>query len=345
MNKTRVTELLGIEVPVIQAGMAGGVTTPELIAAVSEAGGFGTLGAGYMEPEAMKESIREVKKQTSSPFGVNLFVPEEDKSTDNDTEEAMEALHPFHEELEMKDAVRPESPSVFYEQVEGALAETVPVVSFTFGVPPEDVVTSLKQAGITLIGTATTVEEALLNEEAGMDAVVVQGSEAGGHRGTFNGRFDKAAIGLMSLLPQVADHISIPIIAAGGIMDKRGMDAASALGAEGIQLGTAFVTVKESGAEAVHKGAILKATEADTVVTSVFSGKPARGLDNRFIQEMEGRKTLGYPLQNSLTKPIRKEAERQQNTEFMSLWSGQSPRLAQDVSAAEVIRNLIGPWG
>ncbi|WP_093192930.1 NAD(P)H-dependent flavin oxidoreductase [Salimicrobium halophilum] len=344
MEGKRITDLLETEIPVVQAGMAGGVTTPELVAAVSEAGAFGTIGAGYMSAEDMKESIREVKKRTSKPFGVNLFVPEEPEASLEDRERAAEALRPYREELGMDDGDAPEVPDVFLEQVEGVLAETVPVVSFTFGIPPKEVIQSLKQAGMTVIGTATTVEEAVQNEEAGMDAVVAQGAEAGGHRGTFDTTFDKAMIGSMSLLPQVADHVSIPIIAAGGIMDRRGVDAAFVLGAEGVQLGTAFLTTRESGAQAVHKEAVLHAGEADTVVTKAFSGKPARGIENRFTREMEGRNVLDYPLQNALTKPIRKEAGRQQNTDFLSLWSGQSPRLSQDMTVAELIRSLVGPW-
>ncbi|SIS47054.1 NAD(P)H-dependent flavin oxidoreductase [Salimicrobium salexigens] len=344
MKGERIVELLETDYPIIQAGMAGGVTTPELVAAVSEAGGFGTIGAGYMEAEAMKDSIREVKKHTEKPFGVNLFVPGHPSSSLEEEEKAMRALHPFREELGMEAAVNPDIPYVFGEQIEGILAEKVPVVSFTFGIPPEEVIRSLKQSGIKVMGTATTVEEAVLNEEAGMDAIVAQGAEAGGHRGTFHVSFEKGMIGLMSLIPQITDHVSIPVIAAGGIMDKRGIAAAVALGAEGVQLGTAFVTSKESGAKRVHKGAILEATEADTVVTDVFSGKPARGIENRFIREMDGRTILEYPLQNALTKPIRKEAGRLQKTEFMSLWSGQSPRLSEDSAAADIIRKLSEYW-
>ncbi|MBN9653169.1 nitronate monooxygenase [Halobacillus sp. GSS1] len=340
-----VIESLRIDYPIIQAGMAGGVTTPELVAAVSNAGGLGNLGAGYLAPEAMVHRIREIKQLTSRTFGVNVFVPEYPQATKQEIEEANRWLAPYRTELNIQQEPRVEQDaSLFEKQIEGLMAEQIPVVIFTFGVPPREVITDLKKEGIVIIGTATTVEEAIINEEHGVDMVVAQGSEAGGHRGTFNGDFDRAMIGTMSLVPQVADHVKIPVIAAGGIMDGRGVKAALALGAQGAQLGTAFVTCRESGAKTQHKDAILKSKETETVLTSAFSGKPARSIRNSFIEEMEkgqSHKLLAYPLQNMLTKEIRKEAASQNRPEYLSLWSGQSPRLSRAQSASSLVKAIV----
>lgn len=182
-----------------------------------------------------------------------------------------------------------------------------------------------------------------MNEEAGMDMIVVQGSDAGGHRGSFAGSFDDSMIGTMALIPQVADHVSIPIIAAGGIMDGRGVLASLVLGAQAVQMGTAFLTCIESGANELHKEAILNGTEEQAVITSAFSGKPARGLKNEFIIKMKEHEDAlpAYPIQNMLTQDIRSEAAKQKNKEWMSLWCGQNPRLSKNLHAAELIETII----
>ncbi|SFK32830.1 nitronate monooxygenase [Halobacillus dabanensis] len=343
-NHSRLLELLNISHPIIQAGMAGGVTTPALVAAVSNAGGLGTLGAGYMEPEVIRENLQEIKNSTRKPFGVNVFIPEFPNATEEEISRVNQLLQPFRNELGIKDVTKPQiDESLFEKQIMVIKEQQVPVCSFTFGIPDKDVVQDLKKEGIVLIGTATTVEEAILNEQYGMDAVVAQGSEAGGHRGTFLNPYSESTIGTMSLIPQVTDQVNIPVIAAGGIMDGRGVRASMVLGAEGAQLGTAFVTCEESGAKPQHKAAILHTKETETVLTPSFSGKPARGIRNTFMEKMEGHESelLDYPLQNSLTKGIRKEAAIQDRPEFMSLWSGQSPRLSRTGSATEIFQSIV----
>ncbi len=348
-NQNNVTKLLGTEYPIIQAGMAGGVTTPSLVATVSNSGGFGTLGAGYMTPDDMKEAINQIQAQTNRPFGVNLFIPETSVRSEEQITNAVKILDQYKKELfimgQEESITDPQLD--FGKQVEVIISEKIPVCSFTFGIPTKEIVKELKKEGITVIGTATTVEEALINEESGVDIIVVQGSEAGGHRGTFLHSFDQSMIGTFSLVPQVVDEVKIPVIAAGGIMDGRGVTAALALGAEGVQMGTAFLTCKESGAQAVHKKAIINALETDTVITSVFSGKPARGLANTFTKEMQVHGDLfpPYPVQNLLTKELRKEAGKQSNPEFMSLWSGQSPRLSKDQSVNDLIQSVVQQVG
>ncbi|ARF17564.1 NAD(P)H-dependent flavin oxidoreductase [Sporosarcina ureae] len=343
-NNNDVTKTLGITYPIIQAGMAGGTTTPELIAAVSNAGGLGTLGAGYMKAQDVKEAIQRIKELTDRPFGVNLFIPEASEISKDKIKKANELLRPYREELHVSEPeIKEISTTNFDKQVEVIIQEKIAVCSFTFGVPSKDTVQRLKEKNIIVVGTATTVSEAMINEECGVDMVVVQGSEAGGHRSTFSGSFVDSMIGTMSLVPQAADHVRIPVIAAGGIMDGRGVLAALTLGAKAVQMGTAFVTAVESGAKTQHIDAILKSTEDQTVVTSVFSGKPARGIQNDFIREIKPYEEdlPDYPIMNTLTTGIRNEAAKQDRPEWIHLWSGQSPRLSTRQHAATLLSDIV----
>lgn len=343
-NNNAITEKLQIEYPIIQAGMAGGTTTPALVAAVSNVGGLGTLGAGYMSAEQMRKAIKEIKVLTNQPFAVNLFIPETPTVLHDEIELANDLLRPYREALELKEPeVQTPSVELFDQQLEVIMEEQVPVCSFTFGVPSKGMVQELKGKGIVVIGTGTTVKEALINEEHDVDMVVMQGSEAGGHRGTFTDSFDHGMIGTMSLIPQTVDAVTIPVIAAGGIMDGRGVLAALTLGAEAVQMGTAFVTTLESGAQKQHIDSILNSTEDQTVVTSVFSGKPARGIQNDFITSMTpyASSLPSYPILNSLTTAIRKESANTGRPEWMHLWSGQSPRLSRKEHAKDLITSLV----
>ncbi len=214
--------------------------------------------------------------------------------------------------------------------------------SFTFGVLPPSAIAAIKGRGMVLLGTATTVEEALALEQAGVDAVVAQGSEAGGHRGTFAGDFDAGSVGTVALVPQIADAVEVPVIASGGIMDGRGIAAALALGASAVQMGTAFLTCDEAGIPEAYKAAILAAREHETRLTRAFSGRPARGIVNRFMTEVERSREaiLPFPLQNALTRPLRAAAAKQGRAEFLSLWAGQGVRLARRQSAASLVQRL-----
>ncbi|TWI54550.1 NAD(P)H-dependent flavin oxidoreductase [Halalkalibacter nanhaiisediminis] len=348
MWKNEVTKLLNINYPILQAPMAGGVTTSKLVASVSNSGGLGMIGAGYMTPAQIREQIREIKQLTPNNFGINLFVPNEIHATESEINTAMDLMKPFYEELQIEEKQAKVSSTEaalvnFHEQVKVVIEENVPICSFTFGIPSKKVVVELKENNILLIGTATNVKEAIENENLGMDLVCVQGCEAGGHRGTFIGGFEESLIGLMSLIPQVADQINIPVIAAGGIMDGRGLSASMCLGAKAVQMGTAFLTCQESGAHHVHKEAILHTTEDEIVLTRAFSGKWARGIKNRFITEMKEHEDglPNFPVQNTLTQQIRGAASSQNNQEFMSLWSGQSPTLAEHQTVEELISKTM----
>jgi nitronate monooxygenase len=349
MFTNEMTKLLKIDYPIIQAPMAGGVTTSHLVAEVSNSGGLGMIGAGYMNPAQIRDQIKEIKQLTSNNFGINLFVPNEFNSTDDEINLAEQLLKPMKEQLNILTGDTPEIPNSnnlikdFNEQINVILEEEVPVVSFTFGIPSKEVMEELKQKNIILIGTATTVEEAIEIEKNGMDIVVVQGSEAGGHRGNFIQGYQESLVGLMSLIPQVVDNVSIPVIAAGGIMDGRGLMASICLGAKAVQMGTAFLTCIESGAPMVHKEAILHSTEDQIVLTKTFSGKWARGINNQFIEEMHMHENSlpAFPIQNTLTQSIRKASASQNNPAYMSLWSGQSPRLAQTQTVAGLMKSII----
>lgn len=323
--------------------MAGGATTPALVAAVCESGGLGCLGAGYMTAAKIREDIRAVRRLTSRPFGVNLFVPDSFPPDTTLAAAAIEILKPYHQELGLES---PEIPNrfaePFEEQIEAVLEERVPVFSFTFGIPEKNIISALKQAGSVIIGTSTSVDEGRMLVDAGVDAIVAQGIEAGGHRGTFSGNIDDALLGLVALVPQLVDAVSVPVVASGGIMDARGIVAALALGAVGVQLGTAFLTARESGINATYRRELLQAGDDKTQLTRAYSGRAARGIQTRFMTEMAGRDSEipPYPVQNALTRDLRQAAAKADRSEFLSLWAGQAAALAAEHPAGEFVKSL-----
>lgn len=344
--ETKVCQLFGIEFPIIQAGMAGGPATAELAAAVSEAGGLGTLGAAYLEPAALRGAIAEVKAATRKPFAVNIFASKE-KDDFSRLEEVQHALAPFRKELKINEPDISSSADWSRQQFEICLEMAVPVISTAFGLLEGEQMRAAKSAGIKVIAMATTVEESQMAEQSGVDAVVAQGSEAGGHRGTFSleDHPDGAQIGTMSLVPQIVDAVKIPVIAAGGIADGRGLAAALVLGASAVQIGTRFLLAEEAGTHTAYQQKIIEATEDQTTITKSFSGRPARAIQNRFIKEFEeaGTKALPFPSHNTVTRDIRAAAARQGNNDFLSLWAGQSLRLVnKKMPAAQMIREIVG---
>ncbi len=338
------TKRLHVQWPILQAPMAGGVTTPELVAAVSNAGGLGSLGAGYMSGEQIRSAVRAIRQLTDKPFAVNLFIPEEITGDTRPGENVRRLMNEARRRLGI-----PEDPDVgrfaepFEEQMAAVLEEEVPVFSFTFGILEERWMTELKRRGVTVIGTATTVREGVALEASGVDMVVAQGSEAGGHRGSFLPDSPDNLVGLMALVPQLADRLSVPVIAAGGIMDGRGIAAALALGAEAVQVGTAFLVCTESGAHPLHKQAILEAGDDQTALTTAFSGKPARGVCNRFMREMAPYRdeVPPYPVQNALTRDIRQAAAKQRERDYLSMWAGQGVGLSRQMDASALMRRLV----
>jgi nitronate monooxygenase len=337
---TVLTERLGVAHPIVQAPLAGGGDTPALVAAVSNAGGLGFIGAAYLTPEQIAGSAREVRARTARPFGINLFAPLP-PAEPADPAAALARIAPFYAELGLPrpTALTP-PPDAFDAQLAAALESGAAVFSFTFGVLPTAAIAAIKARRMLLMGTATTVEEALALERAGVDAVVTQGSEAGGHRGTFLGEFDLGMVGTLALVPQVADAVRVPVVASGGIMDGRGLAAALVLGAAGAQLGTAFLTCEEAGVPGAYKEAILAAREDGTRTTRAFSGRPARGIVNRFMREVDGGDVLPFPLQNALTRPLRAAAAKANRADLLSLWAGQGVRMARRQKAADLVARL-----
>ena len=275
---------------------------------------------------------------------MNLFAGGYDGTGSSDTAAMLQLIAPWHERLGLPPPAAPAgSLPPFEQQVEVVLRSNVPVFSFTFGIPAAEIMRRMKDRGIKLIGTATTVAEARALEQAGADAIVAQGSEAGAHRGTFIAALEDSLIGTIALVPQMADAVSVPVIASGGIMDGRGIVAAAALGASGVQLGTAFLACPESGAPSAHKAAIRAARDDGTTLTRAFSGRLSRGITNGFAAAMRGHedRLLPYPAQNNLTRPMRTAAARQGNADCLSLWAGQAAPLAREMPAAELVAQLL----
>jgi nitronate monooxygenase len=336
------SSVLGMTTPIVLAPMAGGPSTPALAAAVTNAGGLGSLGAAYTSPQNITEDIGRVRELTQGKFAVNLFSPQGMEPLKGNVAAAEEFLGPYHERLGVSEPKVPErSHEDFKLQMEAIIAARVPVFSYTFGTIPSDVIAELKREKIYIIGTATTVEEARMIEQNGADAVVAQGSEAGAHRGTFAVRFEAALIGTMALVPQVVDAVKIPVIASGGIMDGRGIAAAMALGASAVQMGTAFLATNEAGTGRAYRAALRRAREDQTVLTRVFSGRLARGVNNDFIEKWNasGLTPLSYPWQNALTREMRRAAA-QRDSDLLSLWAGQGVPMLREAPAGQLIAEL-----
>jgi len=335
---------LGIANPIIQGPMGGGPSTPELVAAVSTAGGLGSLGAAYLSPDQIVETIRRIRSLSSAPFQVNLFAGGWDANARGDSTAILEILREIHQELRLPAPEAPVGkPDPFPDQFAALLEARPAVFSFTFGIPRAEDLARLRERGIVILGTATTVAEAKLVADAGVDAIVAQGAESGAHRGTFAGPFDQSMVPTLELVRQIAGLVDLPVIAAGGLMDGRDIRAALEAGASAVALGTAFLVTPESGAPAAHKRAILDSTVDNTVVTSAFSGRPARGIPNTFVRRLAERPDaiLPYPLQNALTRVMRGAAALQGRAEFLSLWAGQGLARARAMPAGDLVKKLL----
>lgn len=307
---TPLGRMLGLRLPVIQAPMAGGISTPRLAAAVCEAGGLGSIAGAMLSPDHLRSAIREVRSLTSKPYAVNLFAPLPSPSTDRVAEWS---------QLTGVEAGAPPPGPAFDDQLAVVADEHVPVLSFTFGIPPLGDLHAFK------IGTATTVAEAVALEQAGIDAVVVQGYEAGGHRGTFLGPVEHSLVGTMALVPQAVDAVGIPVIASGGVMDGRGIAAALVLGAQAVQMGTAFLRTDEAGTSAAHRAA----AGGETVVTRVLTGRYARAARTPLVDRLEqsGLVPPDYPLPRYLSPD--------------PPWLlGQSGPMARSLKAADLVEAL-----
>jgi nitronate monooxygenase len=342
--QSRFLRRLGIEHPVMLAPMAGGPSTPELAAAVSNAGGMGFLGAAYLPPEQLADAIRRTRELTRAPFGVNLFAGGYDPAMRADAGPMLAVLSDIHRELGLPPPTVPSlPPDPFPQQLEVVLDARPTAFSFTFGIPAAEQLARLKARGIAVLGTATTVSEARLLADAGVDAVVGQGAEAGGHRGAFAATVEAGMIPMLQLVKAIAQAVPLPVLAAGGIMDGRDLRAALEAGAAAAQLGTAFLACPESGTSEAYRRAVLSAGGDLTVLTRAFSGRAARGLANGFIARLAGKEDaiLPFPLQNALTRPMRTAAAKMGDAQFLSLWAGQGVGRIRPLPAGELVKRLV----
>ena len=340
----RLTGLLGIDVPIIQGPFGGGLSSVTLTAAVSGAGGLGSFGAHHLDPDAITALVADLKTAVPGgrPFNVNLWVPQPYEAALRPAPEDFERLRPLYERLGIPAPTSYTPPPCFDDQVDALLAAQPPVISFVMGVPSADVVTEARRRGIVTIGTATTVDEAVAVEAAGLDVVVASGSDAGGHRGAFLRPVAESLVGTFSLVPQAVDAVGIPVVAAGGIADRRGVIAAHALGAAGVQIGTGFLATTESGAGPLHKAALTGPDARITVLTRLFSGRHARAIITPLIRELgeqEGN-VPEYPVQNALMLPLRRAAAARDDVRYVNLWAGQSAALSRPVTAREYLATL-----
>ncbi|RCV88102.1 NAD(P)H-dependent flavin oxidoreductase [Vreelandella rituensis] len=336
----------GIEHPIVQAPMAG-VSTPELAAAVSNAGALGSIGLGASSVSGAREMIKNTHKLTTQPFNVNLFCHQPAK-IDKEAEAAwLRHLSPFFSEMQ---AQPPAELSEIYqtlidneEMLDMLLEEKPPVVSFHFGLPSQGFIDALKAQGILLLSCATTLEEAQQAEAAGIDAIVAQGMEAGGHRGAFSADNDEQ-MGTLPLTRLLASHVSLPIIAAGGIMDGASINAALTLGASAVQMGTAFILCPESSANSAYREELKSPRAHHTQITAVISGRPARGIINRMhtdVAQCDGVTLPDYPIAYDAAKSLNAAAMTKGHSDFAAHWAGQGAPLARELLAEELIRTLL----
>jgi nitronate monooxygenase len=338
-------ELLGVELPIIQAPMAG-VQGSALASAVSNAGGLGSLPCALLGPDDIRHEVTAIRAQTSRPFNVNFFCHRQ-PTPDAMRERAwIAALAPYYREL----GVEPPSgeggpPRLSFDATTADLVEELRlrVVSFHFGLPAPDLVARVKKSGATILSSATTVEEARWLEAHGVDAVIAQGVEAGGHRGMFLSDDLTTQAGTLALVPQIVQAVRVPVIAAGGIADAAGVAAALALGVSGIQVGTAYLLCPEATTSAVHRAALTGEAARHTALTNVFTGRPARGIVNRLMRELGPMSGVApaFPLAAAAVGPLRAAAERQGRDDFSSLWCGQNASGCLEVPAGELTRALV----
>jgi nitronate monooxygenase len=346
-TENRLTSRLGLQYPIIQ-GPLGGLSSQRLTAAVSNYGGLGSFGAHGLQPEAIRKVIREIKDLTPKPFAMNFWVSMEDEAALTSTEEAFDrSLAPLAKHIESvggsKPSYRPYEPIRFEDQVQVLLDEGISAFSFIYGIPSKQILDEFRRRGVVLIGTATTVDEAIALEHAGVDVTAASGFEAGGHRGSFLQPSEDSLTGTMALVPQVVDAVKLPVVAAGGIGDARGIVAAFALGAEGVQMGTAFLACEESGANPLHRIALLDGQAKQTALTRGFTGRLARGTKNSLLDELnqKGAEILPYPLQRALVRHLSIPAEKAGRSEWLPLWAGQSANLSRCTEVRILLDTLV----
>jgi nitronate monooxygenase len=345
-HETEVGRRLGIRYPIIQGPFGGGGSSGALTALVSNAGGLGSFGVHTFTPREIAETASEIRKLTERPFALNLWLPNGrvPNPSDEDFERNFSLLDGYYRELGIARPPRPESFGQNFEAQVRALLEAMPAVfSFVFGIPDQSILEECRQRNIVTLGTATTSDEAAALDDAGVDCIVASGFEAGGHRGAFLRAAEDSLVGTFALIPQVVDRVKAPVVAAGGIADVRGIRAALALGAQGVQIGTAFLACQESAATEPHRELLFDRRASDTVLTKAFTGRLARSIRNRFTDEMKAHEAAlaPFPIQLWLAGTLSKVSRAQGRTDFVSLSAGQSANLLRHRSARALFDELI----
>jgi nitronate monooxygenase len=339
------SRMLQLEVPIVLAPF-GGLSSVDLTAAVSNSGGLGSYGLYGYNAERIRDTGAQLRAATDGPFALNLWLPTGTERDPDPTEfeRARDAVAGFFDELGLPRPTRPETflPD-FDEQLDAVWRVRPAAISFVYGVPPAPIVERAHELGIVVIGTATTVDEGAALDAGAVDAIVATGSEAAGHRVSFLEPAEQSLVGTFALVPQIVDAVSVPVVAAGGIADRRGVAAAFALGAAAVQVGTAFLFTRESAANRAHRDAIAATAAQASVLTRAMSGRLARGASNRAIQTIEAAGAIApFPAQNWLTGQFRAEAGRRGVGELQSLWLGQAAALVRHETAAELLAELVG---
>jgi nitronate monooxygenase len=340
--RTDFLELIGITHPVIQAPMSG-FASPALAAAVCNAGGLGSIGCAGFSPASVREQVATLRQATNRPFNLNFFVHSRPQNDPRATRRAQVRLTPYFVEFGLGPVPEPRElfPSFDEEGLALVLEQRPRVVSFHFGLPQPAAVRQIKQAGCIVMGSATTTAEARSLEANGADIVIAQGFDAGGHRGSFGGAPGAGMVGTMALVPQIVDAVRVPVVAAGGIADGRGLAAAFALGASGSQIGTAFLGCPEATVSPLYRAQLRMASDDGTELTRAFTGRPARALRNRFVAEMADTEALEFPLQASLVGPLWQLPSEEARADFMPVWAGQAASLMRDLPAERFVEKLV----
>lgn len=342
---TPLCDLLGIRYPILLAGMAGGPTTPELVAAISEAGGLGTFGLSGMTMDAARDALRRARALTSAPIAINVLLPEPTPPNVSDDEHRA-ALAPVRERLGLPvDPTPPPAAAKPLDLVAMAIEEGAAAITTGLG-DPAPVAQMTHDAGLPLLAMVATVADAETAVASGADGIVAQGGEAGGHRSNFTVPDPEhpVMVGTMALVPQIVDAVDVPVVATGGIMDGRGLVATLALGAQAAQFGTRFLFAAESGANAAYRARLASARDTDARIITNFSGRPARGLPNALLEELEaaGSPNLGYPRQGNALADLRRDSVARGVADRVSTWSGQAASLGVvDQPAGEIVREVM----
>lgn len=347
-SQTAVTQRLGIQYPIIQGPFGGGLSSSQLTLAVSEAGGLGSYGVHHLSPAEIRELGKSLHQKTQKPFALNLWVSNQDQDAASFSakkfQQALELFQPYYRMLGIQAPTKPERFGYnFEDQIDAVLDVKPAVFSFVYGIPSREILQECKRRNIVTIGTITTVDEAQVMESAGVDLLVATGFEAGGHRVSFLRSSEDSLTGSFALIPTVAAKVKIPVIAAGGIANAKGIAAAMLLGAQAVQIGTAFLACEESNASHLHKQKLFSDEAKYTALTRAFSGRLARGIRNNFVDEWQTKASqiLPYPVQSWFTNSFKPAAIEQGRSDLMSLWAGQAAPLLKHQNATELFQELV----